>query len=73
MADIFRDEWERKAHDAICIFKYGAVGGSVSTADVRRVADYLRGGSYRPPVVMPPLPVNVVCAAFKVPLPPKVI
>lgn len=73
MADIFRDEWERKAHDAICIFKYGAVGGSVATADVRRVADYLRGGSYRPPVVMPPLPVAVVCAAFKVPLPPKVI
>lgn len=46
---IFRDEHERKAHDVICIVKYGSVGGSVATKDVRRVGDILRGHTLDPP------------------------
>lgn len=39
----FRDEWEQKAHDIICIIKYGSRGGTARDEDVRRVADILRG------------------------------
>ena len=63
----FRDDYERQAHDIICIIKYGGRGGSVRTAELRDVADYLRGRPLdvqparvnlpSPCVVKPPLPV----------------
>lgn len=77
----FRDDWDRKAHDIICIVKYGAPGGSVATKDMQRVSDILRGGSFKQPVVVPPLPrALVIEETLKVvsppvivpPLPPKV-
>lgn len=46
---IFRDDYERQAHDIICIIKYGAVGGKVATHDMRRVGDILRGHTLDPP------------------------
>lgn len=55
---IFRDDYERKAHDIICIVKYGATGGIVATRDVRRVGDILRGHTLDPPkpkITLPPL------------------
>lgn len=50
----FRDEHERKAHDVICIIKYGGIGGSVRTEDVRRIGDVLRGKPLAPAIVPPP-------------------
>lgn len=51
---MFRDEWDRKAHDIICIIKYGGRGGSVRTPDMHKIGDILRGG---PPVMFaPPAP-----------------
>lgn len=46
---IFRDDYERQAHDIICIIKYGATGGKVNTNDMRRVADIIRGRTLDPP------------------------
>ena len=69
---VFRDDWERKAHDVICVIKYGGSGGSVRVEDVRRIGDILRG---RPlaPVFKPPLPRIAVPLVkppvFKLPLP----
>ena len=51
---VFRDEFDRKAHDVICLVKYGSTGGSVSTSDMKRVGDYLRGGPVRPAVPVIP-------------------
>ena len=36
---IFRDDWDRKAHDVMCIAKYGTPGGSVNTKDMHRAGD----------------------------------
>lgn len=47
---------ERMAHDIICIVKYGSPGGSASTADMKRVADYLQRNMPRPAVRLPSLP-----------------
>lgn len=62
---VFRDEFDHKAHDVICLVKYGSVGGSVATSDMRRVGDYLRGGPVRPAV--PVLPRAVVPALPRIP------
>ena len=73
----FRDEFERKAHDIICIVKYGSPGGSATPKEVQRIGDILRGGPYRPPVVMIPLPtrpaVVVPPPPFTLPVPAKVL
>lgn len=54
---LFRDDWERKAHDIICTIKYGRMGGNISAEDVEKVADILRGHSLRPPrVTLPKTP-----------------
>lgn len=52
---------ERMAHDIICIVKYGSTGGSATTSEVKRVADYIeRAGLVKPKVpiiaTMPPPP-----------------
>lgn len=51
---------ERVAHDIICIVKYNSTGGSVSTAELKRVTDYLgRIGQLplpTPHVALPQLP-----------------
>lgn len=73
---VFRDDWDRKAHDVMCIAKYGAPGGSVNAKDLARAGDLLRGGPFRPPVVAIPLPSRVVTIPLPVvmiPLPPKVL
>lgn len=33
---------EQLAHDVICIIKYGSPGGSTNSAEVKRVAEYLK-------------------------------
>ena len=53
----FRDDHERKAHDIICIVRFGGIGGSVRQEDIRRVGDILRG---QPLVTAPKLPSLVV-------------
>lgn len=50
-----RDEWDRKAHDILCIIKYGSVGGGIRAEEMYKVSDILRGHPYRP--TLPPLPV----------------
>lgn len=50
----FADDYERKAHAVICLVKHGGIGGSVTTQQLRQVADYLRGGPLRPK--LPSLP-----------------
>lgn len=44
---IFRDEYERKAMDIICIIKYGSIGGQANAKDVERVGDILRGHPFK--------------------------
>lgn len=66
---IFRDDWDRKAHDVMCIAKYGTPGGSVNTKDMHRAGDLLRGAPFRAAVVIPPLPAPVIVP----PLPLKVL
>lgn len=59
---IFRDDWERKAHDVICTIKYGGAGGSVRVDDVRRIGDILRGRPLAPQfkvTVKPPPSVTI--------------
>ena len=59
---------ERIAHDIICILKYGNPGGSASTSDVKRVADYMeRAGLVKPPILIKTSP--VICA---IPPPPPI-
>lgn len=48
----FRDEHERKAHDIICLIKYNGVGGQVREAELRKVANILRGGPLVPKITM---------------------
>ncbi len=79
MSVIFRDEFERKAHDVICIVKHGSPGGNARAEEVRRVADYLRGGPLatsritevrvKPPVLPKPLVVPPPPASLKLPQP----
>lgn len=64
---IFRDDYERKAHDIICHIKYGSVGGLVQAKDVQHIGDILRGKSFRPAVTVPE-----VCKVFSVKVPPPV-
>lgn len=56
MAVMFRDEWDRKAHDVMCIAKYGSPGGSVPTKDVHRAGDLLRGHPFMPAIKVPVIP-----------------
>lgn len=49
----FRDDWERKAHDVICVIKHGSIGGQVQQRDIERVGDILRGHSLKPKLVIP--------------------
>lgn len=62
----FRDDHERKAHDIICIVRFGGIGGSVRQEDIRRVGDILRG---QPLVTAPKLPSLVVIP--RLPVVPK--
>lgn len=71
MSVIFRDEFERKAHDVICIVKHGTPGGNARAEEVRRVADYLRGGPLSTTRV-PPVPV-VFPKPLAVPPPPATL
>ena len=66
---VFRDEWERKAHDVICVLRYGGTGGSIRTDEMRRIADILRGRPFDPPRVK----INLSPPAIKVSLPPPPI
>lgn len=73
MPVIFRDEFERKAHDVISIMKHGSPGGNARAEEVRRVADYLRGGPLATSRitevgVKPPVPVVVTRTVFPKPL-----
>lgn len=61
-----RDEFDRKAHDIICIIKYGSPGGGVRTEEVIKVGDILRGHPFKPVLVIPPPPV-VKPPVFKLP------
>ena len=68
------DPHEQRAHDIICMIRYGSPGGSVRTDEVRKVADYLRGGPKRPAAPMVPrvtVPV-VPPVAPVVPPPPRI-
>lgn len=67
----FRDEHERKAHDVICIIKYGGIGGSVRTEDVRRIGDVLRGKPLAPVIHMPVvrMPAGPVIPTIRIPTP----
>lgn len=73
---IFRDDYERQAHDIICIIKYGATGGKVNTNDMRRVADIIRGRTLDPPkpkitmpkVTLPNLVVTIPNVTAAVPI-----
>jgi hypothetical protein len=61
-AGFTRDEWDRKAHDILCIIKYGSVGGGVRTDEMYKVSNILRGHAFRPtvPVLVLPPPIPVV-------------
>lgn len=50
------DHHEQQAHDIICMIRYGSPGGSVRNDEVRKVADYLRGGPKRPAAPMVRVP-----------------
>ena len=50
-----RDEYDRKAHDIICILRYGNVGGGVHTDQMYKVSDILRGHPYQPKLPPPPI------------------
>lgn len=69
----FRDDAERKAHDIICMLKYGSAGGSASLHDVRRVAEVIRGGPLA--LVLPklrvPLPASPGVVPLRLPVVPK--
>ena len=51
------DPHEQQAHDIICMIRYGSPGGNVRNDELRKVADYLRGGPKRPVVTVPVVPV----------------
>lgn len=55
----FADKHEQQAYDIICILKYGSIGGSVNSKDIKRIGDYLRGGPIKPAVVVVRPPVVV--------------
>lgn len=50
------DQHEQQAHDIICMIRYGSPGGTVRNEELRKIADYLRGGPKRSTVAMPVLP-----------------
>lgn len=51
------DHHEQQAHDIICMIRYGSPGGSVRNDEIRKVADYLRGGpKQRAMPVVPRIP-----------------
>jgi hypothetical protein len=54
---VFRDDYERKAHDILCIIKYGSIGGQARKEDIERVGDILRGHSLKSKVLVPKVPV----------------
>lgn len=55
---IMRDEFDRKAHDILCIIRYGSIGGGVEVSEMRKVSDVLRGHPYQPTApIMPPIPI----------------
>lgn len=72
---MFADEYERKAHDIICIVKHGSIGGQASTQEVKRVAAYLRGDTAQrrpgsnppPPLLVKPQPPRNPPPVFKLP------
>ena len=49
---VFRDDYERKAHDILCIIKYGSIGGQARKEDIERVGDILRGHSLKSKVLV---------------------
>lgn len=50
------DRHEQQAHDIICMIRYGSPGGTVRNEELRKIADYLRGGPKRSTVAMPVVP-----------------
>lgn len=57
-APIMRDEFDRKAHDILCIIRYGSIGGGVDVEEMRKVSDVLRGHPFQPTIIMmPPIPI----------------
>lgn len=45
---MIRDEFDRKAHDVICMLNYGSQGGTVRTEELHKIGDYLRGKPFNP-------------------------
>lgn len=69
----FEDKFEKQAHDVICMIKFGGIGGTVKSSDIKRVGDYLRGGPLRKalplPMPKPALPLPLPLPKPKLPLP----
>lgn len=64
------DPFEQQAHDIICMIRYGSPGGNVRNEEMRRIANYLRGGpKVAIPVIKPPVVVIPVIA----PPPPRIL
>lgn len=60
------DPHERQAHDIICMIRYGSPGGSVRNDELRKIADYLRGGPKQR--AMPVVPVVPVVPTIEKPI-----
>jgi len=45
-----RDDFDRKAHDIICMLRYGSTGGGVKDVEMHKIGDYLRGGPFKPKI-----------------------
>lgn len=58
---------EQLAHDVICIIKYGSPGGSTNSAEVKRVAEYLKPHVRTAPPAPPALHVALPAPTPKLP------
>lgn len=64
-----RDEWDRKAHDILCIIKYGSPGGGIRNEEMYRVSDILRGHPFKPAApVLAPIPTIKITPPVPIPV-----
>lgn len=50
----FRDDAESKAHEILCVIRYGSNGGSVPAKEVQQIGDIIRGHKLQPTIVIKP-------------------
>ena len=56
---MIRDEFDRQAHDILCIVRFGSQGGDIRTEELHKIGDYLRGRKFVKP--LPKIEVKQPC------------